>query len=87
MNQKSEDKRIDIDELCSAETMGSLAKLLSCSFLMYQPGVTQPALASALALKMLSEPMAAFPLGSARSALCVGMGMWGADRCKNMKNV
>ena len=88
MNQKSKDKRRDADGLCSAETMGFLAKFLSCSFLMYRPEVPQPVLASALALKLLSEPVAAFPLGDVPGSIpCVGMGPWGADGYKNMKHV
>lgn len=67
MNQKSKDKRRDIDGLGSAETRDFLAKLLPCSFLMDQPQVTRPRPASALALKMLSEPMTAFPLGKGQA--------------------
>lgn len=66
--------------------MGFLAKLLSCSFLMDQPGVTRPVLASALALQMLSEPVEGFPPGgSARPCPVGGYGVWGAHRCESVK--
>ena len=72
--------------LCKA--VGSLAKLLSCSFLMYQPEVTQPALASTLSLKVLSEPMAAFAKEVSNPVPCVCVGVCrGEGGCRNTRNV
>lgn len=71
------------------EAMGSLAKLLSCSFLMYQPEVTQPALASASALKVLSEPKCSPPLWR-RCQVLSRVFVWGVSGgggWKNIKNV